>query len=186
MGAEKAAVDVGGSTMFDLVAAALRNGGCNSVVGIGASSRTFCDHIDDMYPGAGPLGGLLTALNHATTQGAERVVVLACDMPGLTGHVISALLDAPGARDRIVVAEGHRIEPLCAAWPVALADAVSAMFNSGERSVAVVLDRLDPISVPIEPNALANVNTPEDLLNFIEAVPDRGHAGQASRRDGLR
>jgi len=187
MGADKSTIEVDGVTMLDRAAAALGDAGCVPVVSVGGAKRDN-SHVADLHPGEGPLGGVVTALAHTCELGAEAVVVVACDMPSLNGSTISRLVDAHrrGGGGRVVAAEGDRVEPMCALWPVMIAAEVNEMFQAGERSVAGALDRLDPRLVPIESSVLANVNTPDDLQRLADSVIDRGHVGRASGDGRLR
>lgn len=180
MGVDKAAIDVGGVTMFDRAAAALRGAGCQPIVAIGGPERSGVDRVDDLHPGAGPLGGILTALTHADQFDVDAVAVLACDMPRVPVDMVRVLLEADDGGGRVVAAKGERIEPLCSVWPLAVAGPVGAAFSAGERSVRGVLALLDPVLVPVEPDGLINVNTPADLDRLEADTGDERHPGQPS------
>jgi len=187
MGVDKAAIEVDGVTMFDRVVAALRHAGCSPVVSVGGRSRPSVDHVADLHPQEGPLGGIVTALAHAGELEAEAVVVVACDMPSLSGRTISQLVEAHrSGGGRVVAGEGERVEPMCALWPVAIATEVNDMFESGERSVARVLDRLVPIVVPVGASVLANINTPEELRRLTDVAVDTADVDRPSGSRGLR
>lgn len=52
-----------------------------------------CDHIVDLLPEKGPLGGIYTALSHFKEKGCEAVLVVSCDMPCLHHFILKRLLD---------------------------------------------------------------------------------------------
>ena len=207
MGRDKAAIEVGGVTMLARATAALYDAGAESVLvigGAGVDVRVGLDgdgdgdgevgvgldrtvHVDDGWPGEGPLGGLITALD---ATDSSIVVVIACDLVWLDAESIRAVVTSlfgdpvetdtnaprsPGTGREPVTADvvndvlaavafTDRREPLCAAWRRhdALAVLLSA-FVDGERSIARVLDRMPVIEVCVRPWALTNVNTPEEL-----------------------
>lgn len=130
-----------------------------------AGYRTVRDA--DEAAGAGPLAGIAAGLAACAT---EWLLVVACDMPRLTGDVIDALLAlrAPenSAIDAICARIGGRPEPLLSVLHARARTVVehrltagrlraSELFTAGELRVAY-LD--DP-----DPRALVNINSPEDL-----------------------
>ena len=72
--------------------------------------------IPDLYPGEGPLGGILTALRHTR---ADWNLIVACDMPELTPGFLAELLDAadaPMPTPLLPAGPSGRPEPLCAVY----------------------------------------------------------------------
>lgn len=181
MGRDKALIQIEGVRMVDRVAAALAAAGCSNVVAVGPRQLAGdLAHIDDLYPGEGPLGGVLTAMGSVASVASVGSVgsvdswlcVVACDLPWLDVDSIDALHRAAAsalaagqnaAEVDVVVARTDRIEPLCALWNPRCRDAVQQAFDSGQRSVLEVFKALNVIEVPVRPLALRNVNTPEDL-----------------------
>ncbi|CAB4801592.1 unannotated protein [freshwater metagenome] len=172
MGRDKAVIQIEGARMVDRVAAALAAAGCSNVVAVGPRQLAGdLAHIDDLYPGEGPLGGVLTAMGSVASVDSWLCVV-ACDLPWLDVDSIDALHRAVAsaaaagqnaAEVDVVVARTDRVEPLCALWNPRCRDAVQQAFDSGQRSVLEVFKALNVIEVPVRPLALRNVNTPEDL-----------------------
>ena len=74
--------------------------------------------IPDLYPGEGPLGGILTALGHTAS---DWNLLVACDMPGLSAEFLAGLMDAAarsGADALVPVGPGGRRNP-CARSTIA-------------------------------------------------------------------
>lgn len=168
MGRDKALIEIDGEPMVDRVGAVLERAGCIRVVAVGpASLAGRLQHIDDLYPGEGPLGGILTAFS-ALANEAELVCVLACDLPSLDAVTINKLLhvaregDSPSAFD-VVMARTDRLEPLCAIWSRRCAPTLQSAFDDGQRAIHAVLQSLTVTAVQVAPAALHNVNTPDDL-----------------------
>jgi molybdopterin-guanine dinucleotide biosynthesis protein A len=153
--------------MAALVAAAMTEAGCLPVRAIGghaASLRSLgLDVVADEWPGEGPLGAVVTALQAFPSHRA--VVVAACDLPRLTAATIRALADELAAHDEalVVMAEGGRLQPLCAVWRPAAVTALATCFAAGERSMFGALASVATRALTVNHQDLANVNTPRDL-----------------------
>jgi molybdopterin-guanine dinucleotide biosynthesis protein A len=124
--------------------------------------------VDDLIAGAGPLGGVYTALRTAATP---RVLVVACDMPFLTAEFLAYVGSAGHGCDVVVPRDGHGLHPLCAAWSTGAASVVERVLGEGGRAVRGALEALR-VHI-IEEDALGafdpqgrllhNINTPDDL-----------------------
>jgi molybdopterin-guanine dinucleotide biosynthesis protein A len=89
--------------------------------------------VPDRWPGEGPLGGLVTALEAATH---DVVVILSCDLPRVTGEAVQALLDGIAGHDAAGPVVGGRRQHLMAAWRRERALApLAAAFAAGERAI---------------------------------------------------
>lgn len=170
MGTTKALVPINGVPMGRLVADALSGASCSPVVLIGGDADEL-DALglrcvpDVVQGGRGPVAGVHSALVSLGEE-SDAVVVVACDLPALTVHAVSQLIEAfhSGASADVVVAVGDRREPACALWSPTvhnvLADAL-ADGNPSLHSVICSLDRVIEVAIPTE--MLRNVNTPSDL-----------------------
>jgi len=189
MGTDKALVVLEGRTMVERVVERARLAGADPVAVVGHRHPELLPpgvsslHIPDEHPGAGPVGGLLTALSW-TPQ--EVVLVVACDLPLLDPFDLARLTAAvrPG-RPAAVLVGPRRREPLVGAWSRAIAGDVERAFESGVSAVHVVLDGLGEAvaEVPVSDTAtLRNVNRPADIPKALPttsgtASPDRGMGG---------
>lgn len=148
----------------------------------------------DRRPGAGPLAGLEAGLRAA---GTGRCFVAACDVPLLGPEVVRALLaelrELEGAPAEGPLAAVPRLagrpQPLAAAYSAGAAGAARACLERGERSMSVLLDRLEVRWVPADrleaacgaPGGAArrwflNVNRPGELERARELCRDRAAA----------
>lgn len=129
--------------------------------------------IADLYPGEGPLGGLITVLKNSQ---ADWNLVLACDLPSLTVPFLESLLadceDCTG--DCLVpVSPGGRLEPMCAVYHSRSRASLEAIFNSGVRKMQTALAELRTVHHPVdEAQWFQNMNTPEEWEAHLSATPD--------------
>ena len=164
MGRDKAVIHIDGQPMVDRIGAVLRAAGCVPVFAVGPGPLAGAlAHFDDLFPGQGPLGGVLTALA-CTSPPSTAVCVVACDMPWLDAESVAQLLDvARVTTANVAMAQTDRLEPLCAVWNVSSAPALQRAFDSGERAIHLALGQLVTQHVALPALALRNVNTPSDL-----------------------
>jgi molybdopterin-guanine dinucleotide biosynthesis protein A len=129
----------------------------------------------DVRPGAGVLGGILTALSWARELGRPGVVAVACDMPFLSVPLLRRVLaeaDRAPAPDVVAPASGSRrgVEPLCAYYATACLAAIEAELARGDLRIVGFFDDVLVRTVPLDevrafgdPDTLfLNVNTPEE------------------------
>jgi molybdopterin-guanine dinucleotide biosynthesis protein A len=164
MGTDKALLEVDGVRMAERVAAALAAGGCQPVVFVGGDERRLRaggrDWYPDRWPGEGPVGGVLTALD---ALGGD-VLVAACDLVDLDGGTVAALLAAATVTDAdVVAARSDRMEPMLARWRQSSRSTIEERFGAGERALHRVLAHLAVVQVAVDPARLRNVNTAADL-----------------------
>jgi molybdopterin-guanine dinucleotide biosynthesis protein A len=166
-GAAKGLERVGGARIVDRVAAALHEV-ATDVILVGAppsvsDALPALRAVADDAPGAGPLGGILTALR-AT---GRDTLVLGWDMPFVSAADLWPLLAAPAEADASVWESDGLVEPLCALYRARALPSLEQAFTEGERSPRGALRRLrvhrvrrDPVG---EPSPFASINTPEQL-----------------------
>jgi molybdenum cofactor guanylyltransferase len=163
-GADKALAEVDGRPMVARVCAVLQAAGCAPVVVVGGDRErlvavTGCDHVDDTWPGEGPLGGVIDALQAVRRRSGRGVVVAACDLPDLTVDAVAAV--AGGRRPRVATAE--RSHPSLTYWPTDVTEQLLTLFGAGIRSLHEALDATGALPAAVDPAALHNVNRPADL-----------------------
>ncbi len=125
----------------------------------------------DRHPGQGALGGLYTALYHATTP---WVAVVACDMPFASPELFRrawARLQASPQAAAAVPRTANGWEPFHGVYRrAACLPALASALQAGERQVQAWLARISALAVEVSPEeetALWNLNTPADYRRAL-------------------
>ena len=171
-GADKASLRIGGRRIIDrqleaIAAVRPRIEDVRIVAGDAARyAHLGVRVVPDTIAGAGPLGGLYTALVDAAHA---RVLVLACDLPFVTTALVERLaIDSRADEiDAVVPRSGRGLEPLCAIYRSRCAAAARACLDRGELKLTAFLAALrvrefDACGPEDERTLFENVNTPHD------------------------
>jgi molybdopterin-guanine dinucleotide biosynthesis protein A len=102
--------------------------------------------VADLWPGEGPLGGIVTALLHSREIDAaiEWNTIVSCDMPFLTSEWMQFLADRAAKSDAQVLLphSEHGPEPLSACYRTTAVEALRAVFDGGVRKVTQALKQV--------------------------------------------
>ena len=185
-GGDKTLLEIGESSMLDLILSRLNAQTSNIVLNANGDPERFASYglpvIADTVEGfAGPLAGILAGLNHARVHAPDitHVVSIAGDTPFFPTDLIRRLASAvPAQRPVIALATSHeRLHPVFGLWPVALADDLAQWLAEGNSGkVLAWVDRHDSVEVPFADDAATgldpffNANRPEDLDIAREAL----------------
>lgn len=174
-GRDKSALAIGGRRLLDRQLAALGPVATRVTI-VGGPPERFAGCgvpvVPDLVAGAGPLGGVYTALAQATTA---RVLILACDLPFVTAPFLEYLGSAGHECDVTLPRNAHGLHPLCAAWARATRPVIGRLLDQGVRKVRDALGALRLHVVEgealeaFDPDGrlLHNINTPDDLAGAI-------------------
>lgn len=166
---DKAMLEVNGKTLLDRALDTLQPL-VNDLLVIGDPERH--GHVGpfviaDDLPGMGPLGGIVTALRYAIH---DRVIVLACDMPGINGSLIERLKQADAQCDAFIPQCDGKREPLAAMYHRRCRVVFEASLAEGKWKVTDALDRVQASYVQIcageegwPADLFRNLNSPGDL-----------------------
>lgn len=193
MGTDKAFVEIDGVPMVVRAVEALRSAGAEPVLVVGGDGARLnalgLDAVEDLDPGAGPLGGVITALGAVESSlygdcGAiEAVVTLPCDViepdEAAVRRVVDRLGDRagdpahPAARADLVVPLGSGAPQwMHAAWARRCLPTLSEAFGRGVRAPKEAAGLLHTVEVDIGGvDWFKDANRPEDL-------PGRARAGR--------
>ena len=186
MGSDKSQLLLGGQTVVERISAELsvvtqrvRLVGGNTTVG---ETRT---NVCDIQQEWGPLGGIHAALSAAS---AEWCIIVACDLPFVTGELFQRLLQIGiGLQDTldaiVPLQSDNRPQPLCAIYRrVNCLTPAAELIQLGEHTPRALLDRVNTRYVAFSEvsdlnNAeyfFFNVNTPENYARALEMNSSRG------------
>jgi molybdenum cofactor guanylyltransferase len=175
-GRDKALVEIDGEPMLARMVALLRGVpmAVKMIAGRGKYEGFGVEMLEDRWPGEGPLGGIITALEDAgkSATRCEWSLVVSCDMPFLMRDWIAFLCERAGKSEAQVILahSAHGPEPLCACWRTDAADTLRAAFERGVRRVtqgisllrAEVLDERDWKRFDSDGRLFWNMNTQAD------------------------
>lgn len=178
MGTNKALLRLspGGHTIIERVVSRLGEAGLAPDLLITNTPREYAflgvPMVPDDLPGAGPLGGILTALNHSP---CERVLVVACDMPMLNPLLLRYMASLPGDYDALIprwadVLGRETLETLHAIYSRRCIGPIGERIRAGELKVAALAENIrvrylnegEMRRYDSELQSFRNVNTPED------------------------
>jgi molybdenum cofactor guanylyltransferase len=182
MGQPKAQLQIDGQTLLDRILVAIHDAGISNPLVVGGdstwistqisepiakqTSRSDPEWIADDYPGEGPLGGLVTALNSTATR-RPWILLLSCDLVSLDPTQLRFLWAAASDQfDAVVPLHLGKRQYLHALYRRSALDGLATLFASGERRLGSVCDGLAVLEV-IPGEALTrsarDVDTPEEF-----------------------
>jgi molybdopterin-guanine dinucleotide biosynthesis protein A len=120
--------------------------------------------LRDEPSGTGPIGGLVALLARAK---GERVIVVACDMPFVSGRLLEKLALHPSRAAAIAAKRGRVWEPFFARFAGPRPEEVARLHvRNGKRSLFGVLDALDAEPLVLSDHELAELrdwDSPADV-----------------------
>jgi molybdenum cofactor guanylyltransferase len=128
-------------------------------------------------PGGGPLAAVAAGQQFLAAAGwSGPALVVATDLPCLTGGLLSWLSEHPSARSVVPVFD-EVAQTLCARYAAADLALARELVAGGRRSMRDLLDRIDPllagpelwVAAAGDPEALIDVDTPADLARLRAA-----------------
>jgi molybdopterin-guanine dinucleotide biosynthesis protein A len=171
MGRDKALLELGGVPLILRTARLVESvAGTSTVIGNAEAYKSLgLRMIGDDWPGAGPLGGIATALR---ASDAPWSLVVACDLPYMTRDWLEYLIARAGASlaDAVVAMNAQGAEPLCAIYHKRGEGAIRKVLERGTRKVKeglkeIRIEAIAPAEWKVfdsEGCLFKNMNSPED------------------------
>lgn len=169
MGSDKASLRHNGETQLDRAVGLLAKRTARVFVSTRADQaddplRAQYSCLVDRYENMGPAAGILTALEYAPNS---AWLVLACDLPNVDDETLAYLVEHASAAHPATAYQSSSDdlpEPLCAIYRPAMREVVAKFLADGIKCPRKMLIRSDTCLLrQPRPDALLNVNRPEDL-----------------------
>lgn len=126
------------------------------------------EQIVDRYDNIGPIAGILSALEEYPEV---DWLVVACDLPNIDEQTIKHLLQQRDGEHPFTAYTSNYDglpEPLCAVYHSGCKNIIQRFIDEGLNCPRKILIRSDTrLLDPVDPRALDNVNTPDDLHNSV-------------------
>lgn len=170
MGRDKALIPYRGTTLLEHALNLLRP--CSEELLVVGDPERYGHYgsfaIADDSPGLGPLGGIVTALRYTW---CDRIMVLACDMPGVTAELITFVQRTIQEGDDACVPQcDGRLEPLVAAYRRSSLPTFQEQLSQGRSRMSDAVERVRSRYVQVcageegwPPDLFRNLNLPDDL-----------------------
>jgi len=173
MGQDKALLDRGGQSQLAYLAGLLDKKVERVFVSTRADQKDDGERrkyaqIVDRYDDMGPLAGILSAMEEHPDS---DWLVVACDLPNITGETITRLLkncSADHPFTAYVSSHDGLPEPLCAIYRAGSIAIMRRFADEGIYCPRKILIRSDTFLLEqSDPGSLDNINTPDDLADSI-------------------
>lgn len=143
MGTDKAFIELDGLTLLEGAVEALQHADLDPIIVVGgdqpAIERLGLTPVADRYPGEGPLGAVITALDALEV---DTVMILPCDLTAASAIAVATVLEALGDADVAVPIVRDRQQWLHSAWRGGSLSTLETAFGEGARSMSAGADGL--------------------------------------------
>ena len=170
MGEDKAFLRLGGCTLLERALELVRGLAGNAwIVGNKGKFAAFGPVIEDLYAERGPLGGIHAALTQTAT---DLNLMVAVDLPFVQADLLNYLITRARETAAVVVVPkaGGGLQPLCAVYRRAFAEAAERSLRAGKNRIdslfpevkTRVIDQEELLQNEFSEEMFRNVNTPQD------------------------
>ena len=125
--------------------------------------------IEDEMKEKGPLGGILTGLNHSTTS---KNLILGCDMPFLSQTLLSAIIQNIGDEEVLLTEHQGKAEPLCSVYDRNCITHIRLQIEQNQLKITNALGGLNTRTISFDRedwfkgNEFANINSFEEMRKY--------------------
>ena len=163
MGQDKALLPYAGTTLLSHAISKLREVTQDVHILCGPARRyegLGTPVVEDAICGVGPLGGLYSALVAAQTDGVDRIVWVAVDVPLVPPSLLTGLLAELDQAEVAIARTSQGLEPLCGAFrTMATLECVQRALVEGRLKLTSALEGLNIHVVDADSTSFVNVNS---------------------------
>lgn len=147
MGTNKALLKINEKTNIERIRDTLKKR-FNDIILVTNDSEQYeflgLEMISDHFPGMGPLAGLHAGLLESRW---DTNVIVACDMPFVSGELAEALVRLCGGHDAVIPVIHGRQHPLFAAYKKTAAEKAAACIKEGNLRMKQLLEQLNVLYI---------------------------------------
>ncbi|MED5277329.1 MAG: molybdenum cofactor guanylyltransferase [Actinomycetota bacterium] len=177
MGFDKALLELDGKPLITRVTESLLEAGLVAPQIVGGDIESFrklgYSCLEDEYPGEGPLGGIITALNYFKALEKSHVFVVACDLPNISASFINQMCkESLKEKESVIVAMANGyLQWMHTLWPTTILETLIEAFKNGERAAWRAIKDVPLIKIDsANPDHLLDIDRPEDLEKFLNEI----------------
>lgn len=170
-GGDKCLLPMGGKPLIDHILDRLTRQTGDILINTNSDPAPFLKYGQPVLPAAisgfqGPLAGILTGMLWSRRRHPRQVHLLtvASDVPFLPDDLVTRLARNLGGADIVIARSQDGTHPTIGLWPVDLAERLKHdLMESNVRSVHQWISSFRVACAEFDSEALANINTPDDL-----------------------
>lgn len=118
--------------------------------------------FEDLIKGKGPMAGILTGLQHSTTN---KNVILSCDVPFVNEVLIKLLIANAKNTDVVIPEKGNRTHQLIGIYDKSCTSLIKKELKNDQGKMIVAIEKLNYKIIDanhIDARVFHNINTKED------------------------
>ena len=165
MGVDKALIELDGEALIARAAKALTDADADPLIVVGGDRTALeelgFDYREDAFPGEGPLGGIITALEAIDR---EAIAILSCDLTDASAIAVRSVWGALGDADLAVPVVEGQTQWMHAVWRRSTLPTLRAAFDRGVRAPRGAVEGLQVAQLlDGDPCWFHDADRPEDL-----------------------
>ncbi|GAB5539901.1 MAG: hypothetical protein Salg2KO_20040 [Salibacteraceae bacterium] len=126
--------------------------------------------IVDKYHEIGPIGGLVTGLEHFDGQG---IFVLSVDAPSVRPETMRVIVETENSKSIASIAfdkTNQYVHPLIGRWNQSAYPVLKNAIDAGVYSPTRILHANNFVKIEVDDGELFNVNEPSDFERYIDLI----------------